>query len=423
MSENGEVDGMRVIRTKIRNVKRVKAIGIEPDPDSGAVVISGGNGQGKSSVLDAIYYALGGGRAVPDRPVREGETSAETEVEIGNGQRRYKIIRRWRTQGNGSLTIEPVGDTPPIEDTEQSWLNDKLGDLMFDPGAFLRMTPAEKREALLQTIDLPIDLERIETERHELYQKRWDAGRDVKKLEGALEEMDPPDEEDLPDEPVKVSELSHELNEVQKKIKKQEAVREEIRELEERLKELREQKVSDSNLESTREEAREIRDQIDQAEDINEKVRARQSYEEKRSELETARQRHQSLDEDLESLDQTKQDAIEAADLPLEGLGITEDGLTFEGEPLEQAADSEQLRAAVAIAMAQNPDIRVLRIKDGSRWDRENLRLIDDLCQQYGAQAWVEVVDESGDLGVVIEEGEAADYNDGHQPVEEGSEA
>jgi hypothetical protein len=98
-------------------------------------------------------------------------------------------------------------------------------------------------------------------------------------------------------------------------------------------------------------------------------------------------------------------DAIRRAEMPLPGLGFTDDGVTFEGLPLVQASTAEQLRVSVAMAMALNPELRVIRIKDGSLLDDTSLRMIAEMAEAADYQVWMEMVDTSGTIGIVIEDG------------------
>ena len=59
--------------------------------------------------------------------------------------------------------------------------------------------------------------------------------------------------------------------------------------------------------------------------------------------------------------------------MPVEGLGFGAGIVTFNGLPFDQASTAEQLRVSVAIAMAANPKLRVLRIKHGNDLDADNL--------------------------------------------------
>ena len=62
---------IKINKLEIENVKRVKAVKLEPTKN-GLTVIGGRNGQGKTSILDSIAWALGGNKHKPSQPQREG---------------------------------------------------------------------------------------------------------------------------------------------------------------------------------------------------------------------------------------------------------------------------------------------------------------------------------------------------------------
>ena len=78
---------MSVTVTELRaeNFKRVKAVQLTPAP-SGLTVLGGNNNQGKTSVLDAIAWALGGDRFRPSNPKRdESVIPPNIRLELSNG--------------------------------------------------------------------------------------------------------------------------------------------------------------------------------------------------------------------------------------------------------------------------------------------------------------------------------------------------
>ncbi len=114
---------------------------------------------------------------------------------------------------------------------------------------------------------------------------------------------------------------------------------------------------------------------------------------------------YRNLTGELERLDRYKADELAKAKMPVEGLGFDLDGVTYNGVPFSQASGAEQLRVSVAMAMALNPDIRVIRISDGSLLDSTNMARLAEMAQEHDCQVWIERVDESGHVGFVIEDG------------------
>jgi hypothetical protein len=117
----------------------------------------------------------------------------------------------------------------------------------------------------------------------------------------------------------------------------------------------------------------------------------------------------ESYTDAIDAREQQKRDAIAAADLPVPGLGFTDDGLTWDGHPFEQASSAAKLRVGVALAMASNPRLRVLRIRDGSLLSEKSMAVIAEMAEANDFQVWVEKVDTSGRVGFVLEDGTVRD--------------
>ncbi len=91
-------------------------------------------------------------------------------------------------------------------------------------------------------------------------------------------------------------------------------------------------------------------------------------------------------------------------------------GLTFGGEddillgdvPFDQASAAEQLRASTAVAMALNPRLRVILIRDGSLLDTDSMKLLAQLAADNNYQVFIERVAGDKPAGIVIEDGRVA---------------
>jgi recombinational DNA repair ATPase RecF len=71
--------GVRISALEIENLKRVRAVSLDCS-GTALTVIGGRNGQGKTSILDAIMWALGGDRFKPSRPLRDGAEELKTAL-------------------------------------------------------------------------------------------------------------------------------------------------------------------------------------------------------------------------------------------------------------------------------------------------------------------------------------------------------
>src|SRR4051812_767157 len=194
---------MKIVQLNAENVKRLKAVEIVPKGST--VIVSGKNGQGKTSVLDSILLALAGKDAqkLMTKPIREGEDHAEVRLDLGE----YVVTRSWTGNDKSYLKVEgKAGEKFP---SPQALLDSLNGELSFDPLEFARKNAKEQRETLLGIVDIGLDLDAWQREFDGLYEARTEVGRDVKSLEGRLDGF--PYVIDCPDEEVNVAELAQKI--------------------------------------------------------------------------------------------------------------------------------------------------------------------------------------------------------------------
>ncbi len=422
----------KIVRLEAEAFKRLRAVAIEP---SGSIVIvSGKNGAGKSSVLDSIFAALGGKRAFPRKPVREGEAEAKIVLELEE----LVVERKIKPDGSTQLVVRsPDGARYP---SPQAMLDALVGSLSFDPLAFARMKPAEQRSLLCRLIGL--DTSAIDAERESLFDERTDVNREVRRLDGELSGV--PHHPDAPDTEVSVAELAEELRAAeahqrsaadaahdvalrQRELAQAQDVadglRTELAELEERIAKVRERlRKGEEEVIPAREAAlAEARERAEQrragapdrdaiaarlagAEKINAAVRDNRRRAELERQREAMRAESDRLTKAIDACDTKKAALVAGASYPLPGLGVDEHGVTLNAIPLEQASSAEQLRASVAIGAALQPRLRVMLVRDGSLLDRDSMQLLAQLAAEADCQIWVETCAE-GAGGVVIEDG------------------
>ena len=147
------------------------------------------------------------------------------------------------------------------------------------------------------------------------------------------------------------------------------------------------------------------KEQISNAQLINAGIDQKENRLEKFRERDLAEQKSRELTKAMEARTEQKRALIDGAKFPVRGLGIDDGQVTFRGIPFEQCSSAEQLRVSVAIAMAANPTLKILRIKDGSLLDSSGMKILGDMAEKHGFQVWIECVDESGEVGIVLEEG------------------
>jgi recombinational DNA repair ATPase RecF len=403
---------MQILRLEAENLKRIKVVSITPEGE--LVVIAGRNGQGKTSVLDSIMLALGGRSyqkdAAPD-PIRHGEESARVQLDMGE----LIVTRKW--EGDRTSLVVTNGEGAKFA-RPQEQLDALLGALTFDPLVFAGQQPAKQRAMLLEVVDVGIDLDATAERRAELFAHRTDLGRQGKMHEGALAKMAKP-KDGLPAVRTDTAELSAEMAAFRRAEREYRDLEAQLSNAEARVTRAR-QELENANAAVKQISARldaldEPRDpddliqMLNEAAETNAQIAQRDAYEQQQETVADYRRRYDEATAAIAALDQGLSDALAAARMPIEGLGFTDQGVTYQGVPFEQCSGAERLRVSMAVAMAQNPRLRVLRITDGSLLDSDNLALVAGMAAEHGYQVWIERVGDADGIGVVIEDGMVRD--------------
>jgi DNA repair exonuclease SbcCD ATPase subunit len=407
---------MKIIEFRAERFKRLSAVEITPAGNT--VIISGKNGQGKSSVLDAIWLALGGGAAAKNsetsRPIKEGEKDAVVRLDLGD----IIVTRKWTASGS-NLVVE--GADGRKYNSPQSLLDTLVGAISFDPLSFAKMPAAEQRAQLISLANLSIDLDKIDAERKELYDRRTLVNRELKALEGELSNMPTP-AEGVPEKEISLTDYVNQINTAieqrnmiraffenlrekkRKAVELEARITAQIKELEALSEEIEKDDEASKTLIEPDVDA--MREKMGEIEATNAAVRAKMRYFEIKAKAERKAEMSESITKQIEHLDKVKKDALLEAKFPVEGLSVDADGVTYNGIPFGQCSSAEQLKVCVAIAAALNPKIRVIRVADASLLDEESMQMIQTLAEEQDIQIWLERVTDGKDpVGVVIEDG------------------
>jgi hypothetical protein len=411
---------MRIIEMQVDNIKGIRTANVHPTDD--VVIISGKNGQGKSSLLDAMFLALAGGKAtrMVEQPIRRGETNATVKLDLGD----FTVTKMWTTSGSVLDVRTKEGIQVP---SQQEFLNKLTGALWFDPLAFAGMKEKDQRAMLLDLVELPFDPEELAQQKAKVFEDRTDANREVKALQARLDAAPPP-EPDVPDEEISTAEVMKQYtiaqgvlqaneNERLRHARQEENVTalearhdsllEQLRLVKEELDKAREDLFHSEGIQGSLEDPdlTIFETQLATAEETNVKVREKNAYRELHLEWQQADQVAKDLDNQLKVITEAEREAIADAAMPIEGLGFTEVGVTFNDTPFKDLSASEQLKVSVAMGMALNPTLRVMRVMDGSLLDSDAMAHIAEVAASNDYQVWIEVVSDSGDVGFVIRDG------------------
>lgn len=415
---------MKIIRLNAENIKRLKAVEIEPD---GAVqIVAGRNAQGKSSVLDAIWMALdwkAAGKTTP-RPVRDGEDAGRVRLDLGD----LVVTRKW-AGGKSTLLVE--GADGATRQRPQELLDALLGYLSFDPLAFTQQGDREQVQTLLGLVDLPFKPGELDDQRQALYDARHAIGQDLARAKGAFDSLPIPTA-GLPADETSTTSVLVEYDAAQQEIQRhadverrvqaasleEHAAAQTVRDAQQALAEAQSHHADATTAVAaasqtfvalgTAPDLAPIKERLATIEETNAAIRAAAQYRAAKTTADRLFAAAQAKTAEIAALDKRKADGLAAAKFPIDGLSFGDGGVTYNGVPFCQASSGEQLRVSLALAMAMNPTLRVIRITDGSLLDAENMALISGMAAEHDFQVWIERVDESGTCGVVIEDGQVA---------------
>lgn len=409
---------IKINKLEIENVKRVKAVKVEPTPN-GLTIIGGKNKQGKTSVLDAICWALGGEKYRPSEPQREGSVlPPHLHVVLSNG-----LIVERKGKNSDLKVIDPTG-----KKAGQTLLNEFVEQLALDLPKFMNASNKEKANTLLQIIGVGDQLFELERKETELYNRRHTIGQIAdQKVKFAKEQPYYPN---APKELISASDLIKQQQEILARNGENQHKREnlrtlelsynqvqkEIAALEERLSELRKQRDQlDVDLAIARKTVEQLQDEsteeleasIRDIEEINHKVRANLDKEKAEEDAQEYVRQYNALTAELNKVRQAKIDLLKGANLPLPGLSVSvEDGeLTYNGHKWDNMAGSDQLKVAVAIIRKLNPKCGFVLIDKLEQMDLDTLTEFGQWLEQEGLQAIATRVSTGDECSIIIEDG------------------
>lgn len=421
-----------IIRLEASNVKRLKAVSVSPNGE--LVIVSGANAQGKSSLLDSVAFLIGGKKMIPSKAVREGQERFEI---VGETQDLY-LRRTGNISGGGTFTMRLKSTGDDIK-RPQNTLDAMIGKIAFDPSKFIRMKSEEQAREIRAVTG--IDLDEIDTRRAEAFENRRRIHRDLgdaqARLNGLTQHRGAPKEEqsstDVLDELDRARQHNQsnadkrkaldEMRLCNERMGQEIASQEEVVfRLEQELDRAR-QKLTGlrSNKDSLIADGRALRDDVktladidesgiraklDRLEEINNQVRDNREYSKQSKIVAETKERAAKLTQTIKECDDERTRLLSESKMPIDGLSIDTDGIvTYHGISLSQCSSAEQLRIAVAIGFAQNPQIKVLLVREGSLLDDNSLQLLSDLAAEFGGQVWIEMVGKRDDATVIIEDG------------------
>ena len=449
---------MHVLSFVAENFKKLRIV--EITPKGRLIQITGKNGQDKTSALDALWAALAGKRATPDKPVRKGANSSRLTMYLGDAKTgKREIGLRRIINGDRTTTIQLENSDGTKYSSPQAMLDDLMGELTFDPLEFIHMTPKAQVETLRKVVKIEEDVEALDAANKTDYDRRTEINREVARLEAEIGGMVV--QENLPKSKIDDAALMQQISEVGERNKTIEETRAaksrlgyqrteaermvqsqkdsieragaEIDRLAKELAEKQEQfKVliaGRTTLEEKLEAATaafqvapepeyldtaKLTAELQQAQATNREIDRKTRRDEIKTKLDAKRKESTEITRAMERRTEKKRAAIANAKMPVEGLTFSDESdaaVLYNGIPLEQMGEGEQIKISAQIAMAANPKLRILRIMHGEALDDDGLAILAQLAEEHDYQIWMARVETSGKVGIVLEDGEVKTDN------------
>ena len=456
---------MKIISWHAENIKRVVVVDIEMKGD--VLTIEGKNAQGKSSSIDALCYLLGGERLIPHNVVKQGEDKAKIQAVLADPITQefdgVTITRTWKKGGEQSTLEIKLADGSKVR-SPQEWLNEKISLSTFDPMMFCNLRPVERVEELKKIPGLDCSAE--DEEYQKAYDRRHLVNRDLDKAKKALTEYEGIEtvkglrkisdiQADIDAVDIKNTEINNHNAEMSKRQfaieavrfeyktneeKKEKAIKDKeakIKEIENLQRTIEELKASIVELDTTYTELIEIGNKIKEKGLILKKelegvevktfidtttlkeelLRASDNIEvkakfERKKEIEKEIVELESSVRDIQSemdaITEKKKAKIASFKLPVLGLEVGSKDIMFSGIPFDNLSQAQKISVSMALAMAQNPSVKVLLVREASLFDKTTLQLVVAQAKEKDFQIIFERVSDSPSSKdvIYIEDGE-----------------
>lgn len=421
-------DPIKITSLELENVKRIRAVQLQPS-ESGLTVIGGNNGEGKTSVLDAIAWALGGSKY--KQPKREGSvTPPHLKVQLSNG-----IVVERKGASSTLKVSDPLGRMGG-----QKLLDSFVEELALNLPKFMEASSKEKAQTLLRVLGVEQKLATLQLQESDLYSQRHALGQILTQKEKHVKEM--PEYDGVPADLVSLQDLAAQRQAIldnnhaiylkecdlvrsEKESKRQEKLldeaRQRVRDLESQLIQARDAVITledelgleEENEKSIRQELstlqRQSTDDIDrqmeELEETNRKVRANLDREKAKADAEDLSQQYSQMTADIQAVRQEIQDLLKNAALPLPDLTVEDGELLYHGHAWDAMSSSEQLRVSCAIVRALKPQCGFVLMDKLEQMDPKTLQEFGAWLNQEGLQVIATRVSTGGECSIIIEDG------------------
>ena len=407
---------VKITALEAENVKRIKAVALTPAP-TGLTLVGGNNNQGKTSVLDALAWALGGEKFRPAAAQRDGAVApAHLRVVLSNGV----VVERKGKNSNLTVT-DPTGRR-----SGQQLLNAFIEPLALDLPRFMEASDKEKADILLRIIGIGNELHIRDMEIKSIYDKRTFTGQLAQQKKHFADELI--SYPDAPEQPLSASDLIRQQQEILARNGENQRKRSQLSQLESKSQTLaqrreqleaelarltEEQTALTTDLYAARKSAEDLLDEstaeletsIQSIEETNRKVRANLEKARAEDEAKHYAEEYGRLTEAIAQKRKERLDLLNGADLPLPELSVEDGALTYKGKRWRDMSGSDQLRVAAAIVRRLNPDCGFVLLDKLEQMDMTTLEEFGRWLEAEGLQAIATRVSTGSECQIIIEDG------------------
>ena len=413
-------EAVKINSLELENVKRVKAVKLEPTA-SGLTVVGGKNNQGKTSVLDAIAWALGGAKYKPSQAQREGSlVEPQLHIELSNGM----VVERLGK--NGSLKVtDPSG-----QKGNQSLLDGFISQFALDLPKFMEADKNTKAKILLQIIGVGDKLSVFDKQESELYNRRTEIGRIADQKKKYADEMVQWD--GVPEEIVSAAELIQQQQEILARNGRNQELRSQVNNLEaqkalleqrieeaqkvlntmhEQFAELMEKlSIANTNAKDLQDESTaELEESIANIDSTNAKVRDNLNKQRAQEEADEYKRQYGDLTTQIEEVRKSRMELLNGIEMPLDDLSVQDGELVYKGQKWDNMSGSDQLKVATAIVRKTNPQCGFVLLDKLEQMDIDTMNEFGKWLQDNNLQAIATRVSTGDECSIFIEDGYSVD--------------
>lgn len=428
MHADKKQESIKINSLELENVKRVKAVKLEPTMN-GLTVVGGKNNQGKTSVLDAIAWALGGAKYKPSQAQREGSlVEPQLHIELSNGM----VVERLGKNGTLKVT-DPRG-----QKGNQSLLDGFISQFALDLPKFMEADKNTKAKILLQIIGVGDKLSAFDKQESELYNRRTEIGRIADQKKKYADEMVQWD--GVPEEIVSAAELIQQQQEILARNGRNQELRNQVKNLEaqktlleqrieeaqkalntmhEQFAELMEKlSIANTNAKDLQDESTaELEESIANIDSTNAKVRDNLNKQRAQEEADEYKRQYGDLTTQIEEVRKARMELLNGVEMPLDDLSVQDGELIYKGQKWDNMSGSDQLKVATAIVRKTNPKCGFVLLDKLEQMDIDTMNEFGKWLQDNDLQAIATRVSTGDECSIFIEDGYSVD-KDGNKTAE-----